>query len=65
MRFFSTEGPIRPDDRYHLPPLSRWDLDAILTLIHQENYFLLDAPRQTGKTRCLLALMEYLKREGR
>jgi hypothetical protein len=65
MRFFNTEGPIRPEDHYHLPPLSRWDLDAILTLIEQKKYFLLHAPRQTGKTSCLLALMEHLNREGR
>ena len=64
MRFFNTEGPIRPEDHYHLPPLSRWDLDAILTLIDQKKYFLLHAPRQTGKTSCLLALMEHLNREG-
>jgi hypothetical protein len=65
MRFFNTEGPIRPEDHYYLPPLSRWDLDAILTLIDQKKYFLLHAPRQTGKTSCLLALMEHLNREGR
>ncbi|AFL75727.1 AAA-like domain-containing protein [Thiocystis violascens] len=65
MRFFNTEGPNRADDHYSLPPLSRWDLDAILTLIEQKKYFLLHAPRQTGKTTCLLALMDYLNREGR
>ncbi|MDQ5910193.1 MAG: hypothetical protein QG599_2289 [Pseudomonadota bacterium] len=65
MRFFNTEGPIRPDDHYGLPPLQRWDLDEILTLIDQKKYFLLHAPRQTGKTTCLLTLMEFLNREGR
>ncbi|NEV63728.1 ATP-binding protein [Thiorhodococcus minor] len=65
MRFFNTEGPVRPDDHYCLPPLSRWDLDEILMLISQKKYFLLHAPRQTGKTTCLLALMERLNREGR
>ena len=65
MRFFNTEGPVRPDRHYTLPPLSRWDLDEILALIDQEKYFLLHAPRQTGKTSCLLALMEHLNREGR
>ena len=65
MRFFNTEGPVRPDRHYSLPPLSRWDLDAVLALIDQEKYFLLHAPRQTGKTTCLLALMEHLNREGR
>ena len=65
MRFFNTEGPVRPDDHYTLPPLQRWDLEAVLTLIEQKKYFLLHAPRQTGKTSCLLALAEYLKRAGR
>ncbi|HAS82351.1 MAG TPA: hypothetical protein DCS43_06685 [Verrucomicrobia bacterium] len=65
MRFFNTEGPNRPDLHYSLPPLHRWDLDDVLTLIDQEKYFLLHAPRQTGKTSCLLALMDYLNQEGR
>ncbi|MBK1720155.1 ATP-binding protein [Thiocystis violacea] len=65
MRFFNTEGPNRPDLHYCLPPLVRWDLDEVLRLIDQEKYFLLHAPRQTGKTTCLLALMEHLNREGR
>ena len=65
MRFFNTEGPVRPDDHYGLPPLQRWDLDEVLMLIQQKKYFLLHAPRQTGKTTCLLALMEFLNREGR
>ncbi|MBK1643739.1 hypothetical protein CKO25_03490 [Thiocapsa imhoffii] len=65
MRFFNTEGPIRADRHYSLPPLSRWNLDEILELIDQEKYFLLHAPRQTGKTTCLLALGEYLNRAER
>ncbi|TCT19842.1 AAA-like domain-containing protein [Thiobaca trueperi] len=65
MRFFTTEGPVRPDRHYSLPPLSRWNLEEVLDLINQEKYFLLHAPRQTGKTSCLLALMEHLNREGR
>ena len=65
MRFFNTEGPIRPDDHYGLPPLSRWDLDEVLALLDRKKYFVLHAPRQTGKTTCLLALMEYLNRGGR
>jgi hypothetical protein len=65
MRFFNTEGPNRVEDHYSLLPLERWDLDEILTLIAQKKYFLLHAPRQTGKTTCLLALAEVLNREGR
>lgn len=65
MRFFNTEGPVRPEDHYCLPPLTRWDLDQVLMLIDQKKYFLLHAPRQTGKTSCLLALTERLNGEGR
>ncbi|CAK0762721.1 ATP-binding protein [Gammaproteobacteria bacterium] len=65
MHFFNTEGPNRANDHYCLPPLQRWDLEEILDLIDQKKYFLLHAPRQTGKTTCLLALMEHLNREGR
>jgi hypothetical protein len=64
MRFFNTEGPVRPEMHYVLPPLERWDLDDVLRMIAQQKYFLLHAPRQTGKTSCLLALMERLNREG-
>ncbi|MGB5737423.1 MAG: AAA-like domain-containing protein [Thiohalocapsa sp.] len=65
MRFFNTEGPNRAADHYSLPPLTRWDLDQILTLIAQKKYFLLHAPRQTGKTTCMLALTERLNRQSR
>ncbi|HYN77761.1 MAG TPA: ATP-binding protein, partial [Lamprocystis sp. (in: g-proteobacteria)] len=65
MRFFNTEGPNRAADHYCLPPLQRWDLDEVLALIDRKKYFLLHAPRQTGKTTCMLALMEHLNRTGR
>ena len=65
MRFFNTEGPVVPEGHYSVPPLQRWDLEEVLTLIAQKKYFLLHAPRQTGKTTCLLVLANYLNREGR
>jgi hypothetical protein len=64
MRFFTTEGPVNCADHYCLPPLTRFDLEEVLALIAQKKYFLLHAPRQTGKTTCLLALAEYLNRQG-
>ena len=60
MRFFNTAGPVNPTDHYCLPPLARFNLDEILLLIQQKKYFVLHAPRQTGKTSSLLALMAYL-----
>ena len=65
MRFFNTEGPVVPEDHYSIPPLQRWDLEEVLTLIAQKKYFLLHAPRQTGKTTCLLALADHLNQGGR
>ena len=53
MRFINTTGPIKPDRHYHVPPLSRVDPDEILRLIDEERYFVLHAPRQTGKTTVL------------
>jgi hypothetical protein len=63
-RFFNTAGPIKEDKHYNIPSLSRLDLQGILTLIDQEKYFVLHAPRQTGKTSFLRALMTYLNKEG-
>ncbi len=65
MRFFNTAGPAVSEKHYCLNPLKRFDLEEILSLIEQEKYFILHAPRQTGKTTCLLALMDYLNREGK
>ena len=65
MRFFNTAGPVRRDIHYCLPPLERINLEEVLTLIEQQKFFVLHAPRQTGKTSCLLALMEYLNKDGR
>ena len=59
MRFFNTEGPVRPDDHYAIPPLDRMDIDELLTLIRAERYFVLHAPRQTGKTSAFIALRDF------
>ena len=64
MRFFNTAGPVNCADHYCLPPLERFDLEAIETLISQKKYFVLHAPRQTGKTTCMLALVEHLNEQG-
>ena len=63
-RFFNTAGPNKPEIEYTIPPLSRFDLDDILMLIRQNKYFVLHAPRQTGKTSYLLALRNYLNQKG-
>ena len=65
MRFFNTNtaGPIQPQHHYYIPPLERLDLDGVRTLIRQQKYFVLHAPRQTGKTSALLALRDLLNAE--
>ena len=60
MRFFNTEGPVRPDDHYAIPSLGRMDVDELLALIRAKRYFVLHAPRQTGKTSALIALRDLL-----
>ncbi|MFH0995662.1 MAG: ATP-binding protein [Pseudomonadota bacterium] len=65
MKFFTTEGPVNCLDHYCLPPLERFDMDDILELIDKKKYFLLHAPRQTGKTSSMLALMDHLNKGGR
>ena len=64
MRSFSTAGPVRPAKHYCIPPLSRIDLDAVLGMVRDEKYFVLHAPRQTGKTTALLALADLLNERG-
>jgi hypothetical protein len=63
-RFFNTAGPVNPDWHYCVQPLSRVDLHGIRSLIEQRKYFILHAPRQTGKTTCLEALVKHLNAQG-
>ena len=65
MRFFNTTGPVKPARHYHIPPLDRVNLAELRRLVDEERYFVLHAPRQTGKTSVLLALQELLHGEGR
>ena len=60
MRFFNTEGPVRPHMHYAIPPLERMDIDGLLGLIRGQRCFVLHAPRQTGKTSALIALRDLL-----
>ena len=59
-RFFNTAGPVVAGKHYCIPPLERLDLRDVLDLIRTERYFVLHAPRQTGKTSALLALRDLL-----
>ena len=60
MRFFNTTGPVVATDHYCISPLERLNLDEILGLVRDKRYFILRAPRQTGKTSALLSLQDLL-----
>ncbi|MEG3970159.1 ATP-binding protein [Microcoleus sp. T2B6] len=62
-RHFNTAGPCRADIHYMLPATRR--LPNLERLIAQENYFVIHAPRQIGKTTAMLALAKQLVDSGR
>ena len=64
MRFFTTAGPVKPEKHYCIAPLERLNLAEVLALVRDEKYFVLHAPRQTGKTSALLALRDLLNARG-
>jgi len=61
---FNTAGPNKPDIHYTLTPDDRIDWPALHQLIGDQRYFVMHAPRQTGKTSLLLHIMARLNREG-
>ena len=61
-RKFNTTGPCFPDEHYMLPALDR--LPGIRELVAGGNYFVVHAPRQTGKTTALKALVRELNEQG-
>ena len=63
MKHFNTTGPCRSDIHYLLPASER--LPETRRLIDGQNYFVLHAARQTGKTTSIMALARELTAEGR
>jgi hypothetical protein len=63
VRFFNTAGECFPDRHYMLPPEPR--LPDARRLIDEGQYFVVHAPRQTGKTTTLTSLARTLTAEGR
>ncbi|MHC6203820.1 ATP-binding protein [Breznakiellaceae bacterium SP9] len=53
LRFFNTTGPCNPDDHYMLPPAERLIGAQLPRYIKDNLYWVLHAPRQTGKTTFL------------
>jgi hypothetical protein len=63
VRFFNTAGICFPDRHYMLPPEPR--LPEARPLVDRGQYFVVHAPRQTGKTTLLVSLARTLTAEGR
>jgi hypothetical protein len=55
-RSFNTTGPCDPARHYMLPPVAR--LPDMAPFIDEQLYFVLHAPRQTGKTTAMRAFAE-------
>jgi hypothetical protein len=62
-RWFNTAGPCEPGDHYMIPPARR--IPQVRRVIDQKHYFVLHAPRQSGKTTIVRGLAAELTAEGR
>jgi len=62
-KFFNVAGPCLPEKHYMIPPDRR--LGQIRELIDKESFFIIHAPRQTGKTTLIRSLSRKLTSEGK
>lgn len=62
-RWFNVAGPCNPNIHYMLSPLAR--IPEVMPLIERQSYFVMHAPRQTGKTTAMIALARALTAAGR
>ena len=62
MKRFNTTGPCFPDEHYMMPALDR--LPGVRDLVARGDYFVVHAPRQTGKTTALQALVSEIIAKG-
>ena len=63
MKRFNTAGPCDPVKHYMVPPVPR--LADARKYVEDQSYFMVHAPRQTGKTTTLKALANELTAEGK
>jgi len=61
-RFFNIAGPCIPNEHYMVPVARR--ASELESLVRQKQYFVLHAPRQTGKTTLIRELVSELERKG-
>jgi len=64
-RFFNTTGPCKPERHYMLPPEDRLVGAQLHRYVESELYWVLHAPRQTGKTTFLQSWMQKINGEGK
>jgi hypothetical protein len=62
MRSFNIAGPCQPERHYLVPPSQR--LPTGRALVQKEAFFVVHAPRQTGKTTTMRAFARHLTAEG-
>ena len=64
MKFFNITGPCDPNKHYMLSSSIRFNTRIMERLIAQESYFVLHAPRQTGKSTSMSELARQLTESG-
>jgi predicted AAA+ superfamily ATPase len=60
MKYFNTVGVTDQKDHYFLPHRLNWD--QLIDFIEKQYYFILHAPRQSGKTTAIREFVEYLNK---
>ena len=63
MKKFCIAGPIDPSRHYFIP--KRLDWNKMDTLVDDMHYFLLHAPRQSGKTTSIIEFVNHLNAKGK
>ncbi len=63
MKTFCIAGPILPGDHYFIPKRLPWE--KLDDLLDQKLYYVLHAPRQSGKTTAVLEYTRYLNAQGK
>jgi hypothetical protein len=61
-KYFNTVGVTDPEKHYFLPHRLNWD--QLRDFIEKQYYFILHAPRQSGKTTAIIEFVQKLNQEG-
>ena len=63
MKTFGIAGPINPEDNYYIP--HRLDWNKLDLFLDSKYYFLIHAPRQSGKTTAILEYVKHVNEQGK